>query len=112
MYTKDTREFVGAGGFNDADSTHKKAEIGFWLLPDYWGQGIMKEVMPAIFSYGFDVMGLNRIEGFVDHENEKCKKALQKINFQYEGTMRESEVENGRFIDVDIFARLRKDAES
>ena len=65
--------------------------------------------MPVIFQYGFENLGLNRIEGYVISENIKCKKALSKINFQYEGTMRESEVKNGEKINVDIYAILKSD---
>lgn len=109
IYTKETGKFCGAGGYNSLDKNHKKAEIGFWLLPEYWGKGIMKEVMPRLFQEGFETLGLNRIEGFVVSENIKCKKGLEKINFQYEGTMRECEIKNGQLIDIDFYAVLRKD---
>jgi ribosomal-protein-alanine N-acetyltransferase len=49
----DNKTFYGAGGLNSLNKEHKKAEIGFWLLPDFWGQGIMKEAMPLICDYGF-----------------------------------------------------------
>ncbi len=100
--------FCGAAGFNDLNRAHRKAEIGFWLLKEYWGKGILKEVMPVLFDYGFSELNLNRIEGFVQGENEKCKRALNKIDFTYEGTMREYEIKNGMKIDLDIYAVLKK----
>lgn len=109
IFTKDTNTFCGAGGYNDADQTHRKAEIGFWLLPEFWGKGIMKEVMPKLLDYGFNELDLNRIEGYVDHNNDKCKKALDKVKFVYEGTMRQAEFEDGKFVDVDIYSRLKSD---
>jgi len=99
--------FVGAGGYNDREKTNRKAEIGFWLLPEYWGKGYMGEAMPIIFQYGFKNMNLHRIEGFVDSENKKCKKAVAKVGFQYEGTMKDCEFKNGKFISVDIFAKFK-----
>jgi len=104
--SKDGKTFYGAGGYNDWNHVHKKAEIGFWLMPDFWGSGIMKEVFPEIVRYGFEGMGLRRIEGFVESENSNCKNALKKVDFQYEGTMRECEMKNGKFISVDIYASL------
>lgn len=104
--SKDNAEFYGAGGLNDVSKEHGKAEVGFWLLPDYWGRGIMKEAMPLILDHGFDSMGLHRIEGFVEHDNTKCKAALRKIDFEYEGTMRNCEVKDGKLISVDIWAKL------
>jgi len=42
----------------------------------------------------FNQLKLNQIEEYVVHDNLKCKNALEKINFQYEETMRECEVKN------------------
>ena len=58
---------------------NQKAEIGFWLLPKYWGQGIMQEVMPALFQISFTQMNLNRIEGFVDANNKNVTKDFPKL---------------------------------
>ncbi len=102
-------EFRGACGFNNLDAEHKKAEIGLWLLKEFWGNGILKEVMPLLFEEGFTKLDLNRIEGYVVSENDKCKSALHKINFTYEGTMRECEVKNGKYISVDIYSVLKSD---
>ncbi len=101
--------FRGACGFNGLDKQHKKAEIGMWLLKEYWGQGILKEIMPKLFELGFTDLGLNRIEGFVVNENYKCKSALEKINFTHEGTMRECELKNDKLISVDIYSILKSE---
>ncbi|BDD12591.1 N-acetyltransferase (plasmid) [Fulvitalea axinellae] len=109
IYDKKDDQFCGAGGFNSLDKQHRKAEIGLWLLKEYWGRGILKEIMPKLFEYGFEELDLNRIEGFVVNDNMKCKNALEKINFKYEGTMRESEIKNGQKIDVDFYSILRSE---
>ena len=103
----DNKTFYGAGGLNSLSSEHKKAEIGFWLLPDFWGQGIMKEAMPLICEFGFDKLGLHRIEGFVESENTNCKNAMAKLDFQHEGTMKDCEIKNGKFISLDIYAKVK-----
>lgn len=109
IYGNTDDEFYGAGGYNDLDKEHAKAEIGMWLLKEHWGKGIMKEVMPKLFELGFTELGLNRIEGYVLSENSKCKKGLEKINFTYEGTLREWEVKNGEKIDVDVYSILKSE---
>lgn len=100
--------FVGAGGYNDWDHAHHKAEIGFWLLPEYWGKGIMKLAFPALLEYGFNVMNLHRIEGYVDAGNTKCKRALQKTALRYEGTMLDCEQKDGAWVSVDIYATVNR----
>lgn len=104
--SKTDGSFLGAGGLNDMSKQNKKAEIGFWLLPENWGKGFMTETMPLIFDYAFNTIGLHRIEGFVETENVNCKKAVTKLNFKLEGTMRDCEVKNGQFISVNIYAKF------
>jgi len=103
--SKDNNVFYGAGGLNDWDKKEGKAEIGFWLLPDYWGQGIFKEAMPLILDYGLKQLKLLRIVGFVESENGPCKKAIEKIDFRYEKTMKDCEVKNGQSISVDVYVK-------
>lgn len=109
IYSKNDHQFCGAAGFNDLNKQHKKAEIGLWLLKEYWGKGILKEVMPKLFEEAFTNLNLNRIEGYVVSTNKKCKSALEKINFTYEGTMRECEIKNEEKISVDFYAILKSD---
>lgn len=104
--SRDSGNFYGACGLNDLDTTHKKAEVGFWLLPEYWGNGIMVEVMPRICHYGFEKLKLHRLEGFVESENRNCKKALAKLDFRYEGTMTDCEIKDGKYISLDIYAMI------
>ena len=103
----DNKTFYGAGGLNSLNKEHKKAEIGFWLISDFWGKGIMKEAMPLICNYGFNNLGHHRIEGIVETENKNCKNAIAKLNFKHEGTMKECEVKNGKFISLDIYAMVK-----
>lgn len=105
--SKDDGTFLGAGGLNDLSTEHKKAEVGFWLLPPFWGKGYMSETMPLILEYAFNKRGLRRIEGFVETKNTNCKKALAKLDFQLEGTMKDCEIKNGAFISLDIYAKFK-----
>jgi ribosomal-protein-alanine N-acetyltransferase len=104
--SQDNKVFYGAGGFNNLNKVYKKAEVGFWLLPECLRHGIMTEAMPLICNYGFNELVLHRIEGFVESENVHCKDAIEKLGFKFEGTMKDCEIKNGRFISLDIYAIL------
>ena len=103
----DDKVFYGGGGLNNLSKEHKKAEIGFWLLTEFWGQGIMTEAMPLICNYGFENLGLHRIEGLVETDNINCKRAMAKLDFQHEGTMKDCEIKNGKFISLDVYAKFK-----
>lgn len=98
--------FFGAVGLNNLSQTHQKAEIGFWLLPAYWGRGLMTAAVKLLCNFAFSNLGLHRIEAFVETPNQDSKNLLAKLNFEHEGTMVDSELKNGNFISIDIYAKL------
>lgn len=104
---KESGEFIGACGINNLSRLHRKAELGFWLLPAYQRRGYMGEIVPQVIAYGFGEMNLHRIEAIVEPGNEASRRLLLALGFGYEGTQRESEIKNGRFIDLEFYALLR-----
>lgn len=98
--------FYGGVGLNNLSQEHQKAEIGFWLLPSFWGKGIVQEAVNVVCIYGVEKIGLHRIEALVESENKNCKNLMAKLNFKHEGTMQDCEVKNGDFISLDIYAKL------
>ncbi|MCP9200773.1 GNAT family N-acetyltransferase [Gramella sp. GC03-9] len=105
---KETEEFCGAIGINDHHPEHNKAEIGFWLLPQFWGRGLIQEAAESLIHHLFEDLKLNRLEAYVEAANSKSSRVLEKLGFIHEGTMRDSEIKNGEFIDVKIYARLNR----
>lgn len=103
------QRFYGACGLNHINLIHHKAEIGYWLLREYWGQGIIMDALPVICRYGFATLGLHRIEAIVETENEASKRVLEKLNFTNEGTMRDSEWKEGRYISLALYSLLRNE---
>ncbi len=103
---RSTTELIGACGFNNISIEHNKTEMGYWLLPANWKMGIMFEVIPAIIDYAFNVLKLHRIEASVEIGNIASKKLLIKLGFQYEGTLKECELKNGKFIGLEYWALI------
>ena len=70
----------------------------------------MTEALNAIIKFGFQEIGLNRIQAVVMPENQGSEKLLEKAGFQNEGILREYENwgEKG-FVDVSIFSLLKRE---
>ncbi|WP_081398180.1 GNAT family N-acetyltransferase [Paenibacillus odorifer] len=100
---------MGSCGYHNWAHRNFKAEIGYELSPLYWRQGVMTEVLTAIIAYGFEHMKLHRIEALYDPANIASKKSLLKAGFKYEGLLRESFFEKGRFVDAEICSLLASD---
>jgi ribosomal-protein-alanine N-acetyltransferase len=97
----------GAIGINSIHPLHQKAEVGFWLLPEYWGKGFIPEAGKLVVEYAFEKLKLHRLEALVETENEASKKVLQKLKFSYEGTMHECEWKDERWVSLEMYGRLK-----
>ncbi len=97
---------IGACGFNDWKKEHKRTEMGYWLLPHYWHSGVMSECIPVIIDYAFTQLQIHRIEAIVETENHRSCRLLEKLHFNFEGTHKECEIKNGRYIDLSYYALL------
>lgn len=100
-------ELLGTCGLYNLQAQHRKAELGYWLLPAYWGQDLMRPALEAVTGYAFTTLGLHRLEAYVETENAASARLLQKLHFCREGTLHDAEIKHGRFISLDIFARLQ-----
>ncbi len=105
----DGKIFYGGCGLNNINIQHRKGEIGYWLLPEFWGKGIIAEALPFVCEYGFTFFKLHRIEAVVETENENSKKIMKKLGFTYEGTMTECEFKNGKYISLAMYAKINSE---
>lgn len=93
---KETGAIIGGCGFHTWFPDHMRAEIGYALNHDNHKQkGFMREALLPILRYGFEEMGLHRIEALIDAENIASLKLLISFNFVKEGVLREHYVVDG-----------------
>lgn len=100
---------VGTCGFHKWDAAHLRAEIGYDLAADCWGQGIMSEVLRVVIDSGFERMKLNRIDAVVYIGNQRSIGVLKKMGFQQEGILREYYYLNETFHDHVLLGLLHRD---
>ena len=106
---KENGKVIGNCAFIDWSNRHSKAEIGYVMNKAYWGKGLATEALNELIRFGFDVIGLNRIEGGCDIDNFGSEKVMLKVGMQYEGTLRKNEFIKGEFRDTKVFAMLKED---
>lgn len=100
---------IGTIGFWRFDKPNHRTEIGYMLLPEYWGKGIATEAMHVVLQFAFNVLKCHSIEANVNPENEASKNLLLKMGFQQEAYFRENYYYDGKFLDSAIFSLLEKD---
>lgn len=106
---KDQGEVIGSCGFLNMVSKHHRAEIGFELSKDYWGQGIAGEALKAVSEYGFEHMDLQRIEALIEPPNIPSQKLTERHGFVREGLLRSYEFTCGKFDDLYMYSLLKQD---
>ncbi|MFV8327424.1 GNAT family N-acetyltransferase [Flavobacterium sp. ZS1P14] len=105
---KDNPKLIGIIGHYRIKPENYRAEIGYMLLPEFNGKGIMPEAVKEVVNYGFTVMQLHSIEAILDPENFGSEKVLQKSGFVKEAYLKENEFYDGRFLDSVIYSILNK----
>jgi ribosomal-protein-alanine N-acetyltransferase len=105
---KSNPKLIGIIGHYRIKPENYRAEIGYMLLPEFNGKGIMPEAVKAAVHYGFKVMQLHSIEAIIDPENFGSEKVLQKSGFVKEAHLKENEFYDGRFLDTVIYSLLNK----
>jgi ribosomal-protein-alanine N-acetyltransferase len=102
-------EVIGSCGFFRFDEGFQRAEMGYELQRVSWRQGIMREALTAILTYGFTTMGLHRVEAVVDKNNAPSAALLLALGFTHEGTLRQRFWFRDRYGDEQYFGLLREE---
>ncbi len=102
---------TGVISVHDINDTYKRTELGYWLLTEYWGKGIIAEAGIAVIDYCFHDLDINRIYAYVEKNNYASQKIMEKLNFKHEGTMLQHEINReGKIIDLMIYGKLKNEA--
>lgn len=78
---QNSKEMIGAICLWNFNIPNETVEIGYELLPEFHGKGVMSEVVPSVVKYGFRVMAAKSIIAFPSAENPASVKLLEKIGF-------------------------------
>ena len=103
---------AGIIGLNRIDWVNFKTEIGYWLCPDGQGRGLMTKSCRALVNHAFSELGLNRVEIRAAPGNAKSLAIPQRLGFQREGVLRQTERLYDRYVDHVVYAMLRHEWEA
>ena len=90
-----------------ADIYRLDGEIGYFLLDEYKGQGIMTEAVSQICELAFSDLDICRITGLVFAENTASARVLEKNGFKSEGCMKQAVIKNGMLHDLLVYGKLK-----
>lgn len=74
-----------------------RAELGYWIAPALWGQGLVTEAARAVVGCGFETIGLHKIHVRCIVENVGSRRVIEKLGFRLIGRLEDDVWRDGRW---------------
>ena len=105
MRTLDGDEFVGSCDLSEIDRWHRRAEVGFMLGREAWGQGYALEAVRTVIAFAA-TSGLRKLTARTHLGNRRSEALLEKLGFTEEGLLRGHILKDGERRDCRVFGLL------
>ena len=107
VFSRATKDFLGTITLFNIDHKHSFASLGFQLVKDYWGRGIMNECLNYFIKFAFEELNFHRIEAQTYNGNEKSIKVLTRLGFSKEGELRQNFLIENKYENSYLYSILR-----
>jgi [ribosomal protein S5]-alanine N-acetyltransferase len=74
-----------------------RGEIGYWLAPPLWNQGLVTEAARAVVEFGFRTIGLHKLSVGCRADNVGSRRVIEKLGFRYVGRLEDALWRSGRW---------------
>ena len=109
MVLKEIGEPIGSIAAVERRDDIKMVHIGYCIGRKWWHKRYTSEALRELIRFFIEEVGVNRIESRHDPRNPNSGKVMLKCGLKYEGTMRESDINNQGICDAAHYALLARD---
>jgi RimJ/RimL family protein N-acetyltransferase len=102
---KDSGALVGAISLM-IKPEHRRAELGYWIALKCWNLGYATEASRRLIDFGFEVLGLHRIEARHFIRNPASGQVMMKLGMQPEGVERDWAIKWDSFETLAVYSIL------
>lgn len=100
---------VGSIGLHpQQDIMKRNAELGYWLGEEFWGKGIITNVVQDMIQYAFKTFDISRIYARPFGSNIGSQKVLEKAGFMLEAKIPASILKYG-FVEDELIYAVRRE---
>ena len=83
---RNTGRFAGRGGLRRVQLDGRPAvEVGYALMPEFWGRGLATELARESIRVGFAELGLSALVGFTLPTNRASQRVMERAGFRPAG---------------------------
>lgn len=107
---KETSSFVGEVGFVVTTETPqgKRAEMGYFTLPQHWGKGYVTEATHQVIRYAFENCDVHKIVAGCIKDNEASENVMKRCNMKKEAQFVEHVWLEGKWRDNVRYGLLKR----
>jgi RimJ/RimL family protein N-acetyltransferase len=109
IFEKDGGRFLGGVGINFINRVHQMANLGYWVRTSAAGRGVATSATRAVARFGFEQLGLQRIEIVAAVDNIPSQRVAEKAGAVREGVLRKRLLIRGKPQDAVMFSLVRED---
>lgn len=109
IFEKDGGRFLGGVGLNFINRVHQMANLGYWVRASAAGRGVATTATRAVARFGFEQLGLQRIEIVAAVDNIPSQRVAEKAGAVREGVLRNRLLIRGEAQDAVLFSLVRED---
>ena|ERR1051325_1908500 len=106
---KGESKLIGTISLWNISKEESKAEIGYELIPEYHGKGLMQEAFARAIEYICEVLKVETVEAWTHSKNLASSKILERTGFKRD---HEAEAKNKEDLGENIIYQLRWSAVS
>jgi len=103
----DVNDRIGMVSLFDIDHRIGSAEMGLWIIPDFWKKGYGTEASKLMMNYGFRELNLHKIVARTLKTNPASQKIWEKLDFEKEGVSKDAAFIDGEYVDMIRYSILK-----
>ena len=109
IFEKNDGTFLGGVGINFINRVHQLANLGYWVRTSATGSGIATMATRLAARFGFEELGLHRIEIVAAVGNVPSQRVAEKAGAKREGVLRKRLLIHGESLDAVLFSLVLED---
>jgi [ribosomal protein S5]-alanine N-acetyltransferase len=103
------QRLLGTVGLHSIDFANRRGSAGYWVAASDRGRGVARRALTLLCRFGFDELGLERIELWIEPANAASLRVAEAVGLQREGLLRSFAEVGGRRRDMLMYSLLPGD---
>ena len=102
-------KIVGVIDLHKINEIPKSAHVGYWIDQEFQGKGIVTESVSLLIGYGFNELGLDKIEIRCSTINPRSAAVAERLGFTKERVLPQAATLYGNFEDMEVWSLLKRE---